>query len=39
LEDLNNLINSGEIPNLYLPEEMDELLGKIKECAKRDIGE
>ena len=35
LEDINNLLNSGEIPNLYSPDEFDEILSKTKEFAKK----
>ncbi len=34
LEDINNLLNSGEIPNLYLPEELEDLYNQVKEAAK-----
>ena len=33
LEDINNLLNSGEIPNLYLPDELEDLYNKVKELA------
>lgn len=39
LEDINNLLNSGEIPNLYCIEELDEILGKIKEHMKKHSNE
>lgn len=30
LEDINNLLNSGEIPNLWLPEDKDLVLNEIR---------
>jgi dynein heavy chain len=37
LEDINNLLNSGEIPNLYPPDEriaiIDELAPKAREVG------
>jgi len=34
LEDINNLLNSGEIPNLFPREEKDSILEDIAEKAK-----
>ncbi|KAJ6667676.1 hypothetical protein lerEdw1_015997 [Lerista edwardsae] len=30
LEDINNLLNSGDIPNLYAPDEQDQILTTMK---------
>lgn len=30
LEDMNNLLNAGEVPNLFLGQEFDDLLGTMK---------
>lgn len=35
LEDINNLLNCGEVPNLYEAEEMEDILLKTKELAKK----
>ena len=35
LEDVNNLLNSGEIPNLYQADELEDLYNKIKEIASK----
>ena len=34
LEDINNLLNIGEIPNLYLPEERENILSEVKDVAE-----
>jgi len=34
LEDINNVLNSGEVPNLYLPEEMEKIVGMVRPLAK-----
>ena len=34
LEDINNLLNSGEIPNLFLPEEKVQINDELVEAAK-----
>ncbi|KAA6327877.1 MAG: putative dynein heavy chain [Streblomastix strix] len=34
LEDINNLLNIGEIPNIWKPEEIDELVESVRPLAK-----
>jgi dynein heavy chain len=36
LEDINNLLNSGEIPNLFDAEEKAELLDHVRAVIKAD---
>ena len=34
IENLNNLLNTGEIPNLMLPEDKDEIINGVRPlCA------
>lgn len=38
LEDINGILNSGDIPNLYGPEEMDKIVNACRvECQKKQI--
>mmetsp|Transcript_20676 Transcript_20676/g.31602 ORF Transcript_20676/g.31602 Transcript_20676/m.31602 type:complete len:1097 (+) Transcript_20676:1528-4818(+) len=38
IENLNNLLNTGEIPNLMLPEDKDEILNGVRPiCVERKI--
>jgi len=38
IENLNNLLNTGEIPNLLLPEDKDEIVNKVRPfCAEKKI--
>lgn len=38
LEDVNNILNSGDVPNLYGPEEMDKIMTACRPiCAKKRI--
>lgn len=38
IENLNNLLNTGEIPNLMLPEDKDEIVNGVRPlCAERKI--
>ncbi|EQC29095.1 hypothetical protein SDRG_13255 [Saprolegnia diclina VS20] len=38
LEDLNGVLNSGSVPNLYGPEDMDQIVNACKaECQKKQI--
>lgn len=30
LEDINNLLNTGEIPNLMLPEDRDKIINGVR---------
>ena len=36
LEDINNLLNSGEIPNLYDAEQKSELLDLVRALIKNE---
>jgi dynein heavy chain, axonemal len=36
LEDINNLLNSGEIPNLWAPDEKVEINEKLRPIAKKE---
>jgi hypothetical protein len=36
LEDINNLLNSGEIPNLFGAEDFIPLIDKLRSNAKKD---
>lgn len=35
LEDINNLLNIGEIPNLFSPDDKETLLGELKEVTDK----
>jgi len=38
LEDLNNLLNSGDVPNIFPPEDIEEIIEKIRPIAQaKDI--
>jgi len=38
IENLNNLLNTGEIPNLWLPEDKDEIVNGVRQiCLQRKI--
>jgi dynein heavy chain len=30
LEDINNLLNTGDIPNLFLPEDYDKIINGVR---------
>ena len=34
LEDINNILNSGEVPNLFEKDELEQVLGAIRPFAK-----
>ena len=34
LEDINNILNTGEIPNLMLPEDKDKIANDIREVVQ-----
>ena len=34
LEDVNNILNSGEVPNLFETEDMEKILGAVRPLAK-----
>uniref|UniRef100_A0ABM5EJD6 Dynein axonemal heavy chain 2 isoform X2 n=1 Tax=Pogona vitticeps TaxID=103695 RepID=A0ABM5EJD6_9SAUR len=36
LEDINNVLSSGEVPNLYKPEEFEEIQSNIIEAARAE---
>jgi dynein heavy chain len=38
VEDINNILNSGDVPNLYAPEDLEAIAGVCRlECQKRKI--
>jgi dynein heavy chain, axonemal len=36
IEDLNNLLNSGDIPNVFSPEDFIPLIDKLRQSAKKE---
>ena len=30
LEDINNLLNTGDVPNLFLPEDYDKIINAVR---------
>jgi len=34
LEDINNILNSGDVPNLYAPDEMEQIVNGCRAAAK-----
>lgn len=30
LEDINNLLNTGDVPNLFLPEDYDKIINGVR---------
>lgn len=30
LEDINNLLNTGDVPNLFLPEDTDKIINGVR---------
>lgn len=36
LEDINNILNTGEVPNLWAPEDYEEILADIRPLAKEN---
>ncbi|CAN9505279.1 unnamed protein product [Ophioblennius macclurei] len=36
LEDINNILSSGEVPNLYKPDEFSEVCSSLSESARKD---
>merc|ERR1711969_369994 len=38
LEDINGILNTGDLPNLYAPEDMDNIMNKCRvECQRKKI--
>ena len=37
LEDVNNILSSGQVPNLYRPEEFEEIKGALGEIARKQV--
>jgi dynein heavy chain, axonemal len=35
LEDINNILNSGEVPNLYANDELEKIVGLVRPLAKK----
>ena len=33
LEDINNLLNTGDVPNLFLPEDYDKIINSVRLIA------
>ncbi|KAG9346625.1 hypothetical protein JZ751_006936 [Albula glossodonta] len=36
LEDINNILSSGEVPNLYKPDEFEEVQSALSDSARKD---
>ncbi|XP_036403568.1 dynein heavy chain 2, axonemal [Megalops cyprinoides] len=36
LEDINNILSSGEVPNLYKPDEFEEVQSALSDAARKD---
>jgi dynein heavy chain len=34
LEDINNILNSGEVPNLYASDELEKIVNMVRPLAK-----
>jgi dynein heavy chain len=34
LEDINNILNTGEVPNLFAPDELEQIIGAMRPVAK-----
>lgn len=34
LEDINNILNTGEVPNLWAAEDLEEIIGDIRPLVK-----
>lgn len=38
LEDVNNVLNAGDVPNLYMPEDMDRIISSCRrDCLARRL--
>ena len=35
LEDINNLLNAGEVPNIFAPDEKQEIINKMRQLDKQ----
>ena len=38
MEDINNILNQGEVPNIFAYEEKMEILDRIRNVAKQKMG-
>jgi dynein heavy chain len=38
VEDINNVLNSGEVPNIFPPDEKGEIVDAVRRFAKEDFG-
>ena len=36
MEDINNMLSSGEVPNLFKPDEFEEIFNSIIDQAKKE---
>lgn len=39
IEDVNNILNVGEVPNLYTPDELEEIKYEMQKTVKKRDGE
>eukprot|EP01022_Parablepharisma_sp_SALTPOND_P014052 TRINITY_DN188_c0_g2_i1.p1 TRINITY_DN188_c0_g2~~TRINITY_DN188_c0_g2_i1.p1 ORF type:complete len:4549 (-),score=684.34 TRINITY_DN188_c0_g2_i1:241-13887(-) len=36
LEDINNILNTGEVPNLFAPDEIEQIVSELRQAAKAE---